>query len=476
MHAKGFDLSAEIEEVKALEEESAALTTSEEGSAGAMSTMPKSAHWEEGSPTSASCPAGGTPPVFGELTSNYFITKRDFPIEKPLDIPRHREHASRFIRSIEERHLEAVRRDYGWGKKQSHGCQMRSPILRQLAASSTYDECNWRDLSKGKWEAKHHGIDEFSKVRPSPFKEEEKPLIFEIGKDKKRKSSSKDEDSHSKAGSARGREEDVVVNEDLIFIGRSVDINAHREDDSILMARTRRPPETVKPAGLETPSLEGEIPQARKGEGPSLPVWQLVLGRQKDFDKLKSEQLRCEAKLRKALNGEKSLRLLCDKKTRELIHLRSKLDRSHDYEGILEKRLQRKTETQERLQGEANQVNSECNKLKAQIDAHVASKRNALAKASALEIQLCNAQEGDSVQASRIAKLETNLLKMKAEVVDARTEAEKVRAKADKKVAFYVKDTAEARTKLRGASDRERRSNEYARRKSRRETLEEIHG
>ncbi|XP_070002882.1 uncharacterized protein [Nicotiana sylvestris] len=182
------------------------------------------------------------------------------------------------------------------------------------------------------------------------------------------------------------------------------------------------------------------------------------------FDKLKSELLRCEAKLRKALNGEKSLRLLCDKKTRELTHLRSELDQSRDYEGILEK------------QGEANQVSSECNYLKAQIDAHVAAKRNALSKASDFKVQLRNAREGDSVQARRIAKLETDLLKMKAEAMDARAEAKEVRAKADKKVAIYLKDAAKACTKLRGTFDPERRSNEYARCKSRRETLEDIHG
>ncbi|XP_070005860.1 cilia- and flagella-associated protein 45-like [Nicotiana sylvestris] len=122
----------------------------------------------------------------------------------------------------------------------------------------------------------------------------------------------------------------------------------------------------------------------------------------------------------------------------------------------------RKTEKLEHLRGEANQVNSECNDLKAQIDAHVAAKRNALVKASTLEIQLFNARESNLVQASRVAKLEIDLLKMKAEVVDARAEAEDVRAKADKKVAIYLKDDVEARTKLREASDRERRSNEYA--------------
>ncbi|XP_070025613.1 uncharacterized protein [Nicotiana sylvestris] len=194
------------------------------------------------------------------------------------------------------------------------------------------------------------------------------------------------------------------------------------------------------------------------------------------FNKLKPKLLRCEAKLNKALNGEKSLRLLCDKKTKELIHLRSELNRSHDYEGNLEKQFQRKAETLERLWGKANQVNSKCNELKAQIDAHVAAKRNALAKSSALEIQLRNAREGNLVQASRIAKLETDLLKMKVKVVDARAEAKEVRAKADKKVAIYLKDVAGAHTKFRGDLDREMRSNGYVRCRSWRETLEKIHG
>ncbi|XP_075092245.1 uncharacterized protein LOC142172512 [Nicotiana tabacum] len=44
------------------------------------------------------------------------------------------------------------------------------------------------------------------------------------------------------------------------------------------------------------------------------------------FDKLKSELLRREARLRKALNGEKSLRLLCDKRGKELRHLRYEMN------------------------------------------------------------------------------------------------------------------------------------------------------
>lgn len=114
------------------------------------------------------------------------------------------------------------------------------------------------------------GIGEFSEVRPSSFEEEDGPSISEAGKDNKRKRSSKDEDSHSKVGPARGREEDVDTDEVLNFIGRSVDINSPEEDDPVLIARTWRPSETIEHAGLEAPSLKREFPQARRGEGHSL--------------------------------------------------------------------------------------------------------------------------------------------------------------------------------------------------------------
>ncbi|XP_070017457.1 uncharacterized protein [Nicotiana sylvestris] len=193
------------------------------------------------------------------------------------------------------------------------------------------------------------------------------------------------------------------------------------------------------------------------------------------FDKLKSELLRSEARLRKALDGEKSLRLLCDKRAKELRHLRYEMNRILNYEGHLKKQLQRKIKDLERLWGEVGQAKYECNKLKAQADAQVAVKKNALAKAFALEVQLRNARENSLVKTSMIARIESDFLKMKAEVVDARVEAEEIRAKADKKVAVCIKDAADARAELRGASDRESRNNEYVRCISRRETLEEIH-
>ncbi|XP_070004588.1 uncharacterized protein [Nicotiana sylvestris] len=167
------------------------------------------------------------------------------------------------------------------------------------------------------------------------------------------------------------------------------------------------------------------------------------------FDKLKSELLHWEARLRKACEGEKSLRIIYGERGKELRHLR--------------------------YEGEIGQAKHECNKLRAKIDAHVAAKKNVLAKVFALEVQLQNTRENSSVQMSMIARLEFDFLEMKAKVVDALAEAEEIWCKANKKVVVYLKDIVEAWAELRGVSDQENRSNEYARCKLRRETLKEIH-
>ncbi|XP_070002500.1 uncharacterized protein [Nicotiana sylvestris] len=183
--------------------------------------------------------------------------------------------------------------------------------------------------------------------------------------------------------------------------------------------------------------------------------------RDQAFDKLKCELLRREAMLPKAKDGENSLRLLCDKREDELAHLRCE--------------LHKKAEDQEHLTCEVGQDKSERDELKARADVHTIAEKEALAKASALEVQLRLVCENSSVRTDVIIKLKSELLKIKAEVVDAQAEAVMSRTKADKKVAVYLKDAADARAKLRRALDRESRSKEYARYKSRRETLEEIH-
>ncbi|XP_070004297.1 uncharacterized protein [Nicotiana sylvestris] len=161
------------------------------------------------------------------------------------------------------------------------------------------------------------------------------------------------------------------------------------------------------------------------------------------------------------MDGEKSLRLLCDKREDELAHLRCE--------------LQKKTEDLERLRSEAGQAKYERDELKARAATHTIEEKGDLAKAFALEFQLHLARENRMVRTDMVTKLESVLLKIKAEVVDAWAEAIMSRTKADKKVAVYLKDAADARAELKRALDLESMSKEYARYKSRRETLEEIY-
>ncbi|XP_019266751.1 PREDICTED: uncharacterized protein LOC109244162 [Nicotiana attenuata] len=109
------------------------------------------------------------------------------------------------------------------------------------------------------------------------------------------------------------------------------------------------------------------------------------------------------------------------------------------------------------------------------MDTLVVAKNDALAKVLSPEVQLWNAQGSNLVQASRIAELEAGLAKAKAKVVEVRAEAREIQDKADRTVAIYLKDATDAQMELKGASDREKRSNDYARCRSRRETLEEVH-
>lgn len=94
---------------------------------------------------------------------------------------------------------------------------------------------------------------------------------------------------------------------------------------------------------------------------------------------------------------EKDLRLICDKKEEELKSLLSELAKAREYEDELEKQLQQKVEMLERLRGEVNQFNAECNRWKERMDILVAVQETALAKVSTIEIQLRNTQKSSLI-------------------------------------------------------------------------------
>ncbi|XP_070014115.1 uncharacterized protein [Nicotiana sylvestris] len=193
------------------------------------------------------------------------------------------------------------------------------------------------------------------------------------------------------------------------------------------------------------------------------------------FDRLMSELLCYKARLRKASDREKSLKLLCARKESELVSLRCETDRSRSRESYFERQLESKAGELERLWGEVGWAKCEFNELQAHVDAQVAAKDSVLAKASSLEMQIQTARASDSARANMIASLESELSKAKTEVVNARAKAVMSSTRADQKAATYLKSTATARAELRRTLGRASSSKEYAKCKSWREILEEIH-
>ncbi|XP_070046749.1 COP1-interactive protein 1-like [Nicotiana tomentosiformis] len=59
--------------------------------------------------------------------------------------------------------------------------------VRSLVSTLTYAECTWRDLSKGWWEDRTHGLGKDVTMRPPPGDEEVSPPILKSEKENKRK-------------------------------------------------------------------------------------------------------------------------------------------------------------------------------------------------------------------------------------------------------------------------------------------------
>ncbi|XP_070006280.1 uncharacterized protein [Nicotiana sylvestris] len=171
----------------------------------------------------------------------------------------------------------------------------------------------------------------------------------------------------------------------------------------------------------------------------------------KAFDRLRSELLHHGARLRKALDEGRSLRLLCE-----------------------ERELQKKTEALEHLRGEADRVRNDCGELRAQVQAQALEEKGALDKVPAFEAQLRLAHDNVSVQPDMITKLEFELARVRAEIVDARAEAALSRTKADHEMAIHLKDATNAQAELKKALSRKKMIEEYVCCRSRREVFKEI--
>lgn len=170
--------------------------------------------------------------------------------------------------------------------------------VRKLAATSSYDKCKWRDLSKGKWEAKHHskipvpsslsetlpfsylvfiyaGIGDFSEIRPALPGEGIESSIPKLKKDNKRKRASKPEDPQTKTGPAQRRRRNVIL-VDINSVHQLLDEVEDEGEDLALVARTKKPVETTKPSKLEILPRGKETSKKDEGKSPESPEVMIV--------------------------------------------------------------------------------------------------------------------------------------------------------------------------------------------------------
>nr|XP_018627246.2 uncharacterized protein LOC104099298 [Nicotiana tomentosiformis] len=75
--------------------------------------------------------------------------------------------------------------------------------FRSLISMSKYAERAWRNLSKGRWEARTHGLRKEATMRPPSGDEEVSPSISKPAKDNKRKMAPNSEGQNPKKRTAR---------------------------------------------------------------------------------------------------------------------------------------------------------------------------------------------------------------------------------------------------------------------------------
>ncbi|XP_070025030.1 uncharacterized protein [Nicotiana sylvestris] len=335
-----------------------------------------------------------------------------------LDTPSFVKAAERFMQQCKEMYDHALFRLNGELSCREKELEKLSSILRESEARFAQKE-------------KESGTGDFSEMRPFSLGEEKRLPNSVSRVDNKQKKSSGCEEAYSGASPSQR-------------IKRG-DLTDHSVSGTSVLERTF----PVSADGASGDTKPSDIGSAF-GEASGSALW------------LKFELLRYEARLRRTVDREKSLKLFCKKKESELVN-------------VLIFQLESKMEELERLWGEVGRAKREFDELQAHVDAQVAAKESVLAKVSTLEMQIRTARASDSARANMIARLESELSKTKAEVMNARAEAVMSSTRADQRATAYLKNAATAKVELRRTLGRASSSKEYVKCKSRRETLEEVH-
>ncbi|XP_070056995.1 uncharacterized protein [Nicotiana tomentosiformis] len=342
-----------------------------------------------------------------------------------------------------------------------------------LASTSMYEERTWRDLSKGRWEAKTHGLGKDAVMRPLSGEEETLIPAPKPAKYKKRKKISTSEDPELKKKATRKpRKNIILLTEESVRRLRDED----EEDDSGLVARvgmsTEAPKATESVKVAETPSRDegvlgrdlGEVPQSLRIEDASHHNEPTALALHREaFSRSRAELSQYEADLRGLTEERNTLKLLCLQKEEETKDLRAELAKAHqDQIDLIEQvmkilkahgldsgmmanssisQLQQKLERIEQLREEVNMMKVETLGWKEGMDRFAAEKETALSKLSSAESHLRGMREKSSIQAKKIEGLEARLA---SELAKAKSESENAKAEAEAIVAVYQADAEAA--------------------------------
>ncbi|XP_070032083.1 uncharacterized protein [Nicotiana tomentosiformis] len=339
--------------------------------------------------------------------------------------------------------------------------------VRALASTSSYAEHSWRDLAKGRWEAKNHGLGRDTVLSPLPGEEEASDLVSKPAEGNKRKKASTYENPKSKARSTRkSRKNTIPLTLESVQCLRDED--EKEEDDGSMVARSKKTTDVSHAAGsMSAPS--DSLGAVAIENSPTFPAFSEGV--------IREAQALGSLELDRTHEGEDPF---CDLFTgvEDAAGTSDALDLFHGVQQALNqavvahRELQQKLEMIGKLREEVDVIKAESLKWKENMDRFAAEKEAAQAQLSLAENQLQSLKEKSLVQARKTEELEAGLASelAKAEKTKADTYTFLAVYRADAKAAqSHAKEVVETtRTRAHWIA-------EFAKCQSRRETLEEIH-
>ncbi|XP_075079616.1 uncharacterized protein LOC142164810 [Nicotiana tabacum] len=130
--------------------------------------------------------------------------------------------------------------------------------VRKLASASFYSERCWRDLAKGQWEAKNHGLGDAVELRPAPANEVEVP---KPSKDRKRRMESSENPSKPKKSVAQRPKADTMTLSPETA-QRLREQEEEEDDDCLLVTHEKRKnvdaPTPIEPVAVDVAQSRAE--------------------------------------------------------------------------------------------------------------------------------------------------------------------------------------------------------------------------